>query len=168
MYMQLTLRLPTQHTSREETSLSLPPISSDLALTPRESCSIPATVDGGRTIFFDDNALSQFRRQTEWLNDDCVTQGSRLLLQHFGTAATRGEPALFSSYVFASHQTSDDLAMWRLCRAMSNLGTKDLWLIPIHRNDSHWTLAIIYWRKRRIAYFDSFGSIRALECDVKV
>ena len=46
--------------------------------------------------------------------------------------------------------------------------TKNVWMIPINREFNHWTLAIVYWKKKRIAYFDSFGSRSAWEMDAPV
>ncbi|KAI1788529.1 hypothetical protein LXA43DRAFT_894498 [Ganoderma leucocontextum] len=113
--------------------------------------------------------LERLHRRDGWLNDDCINLGSDLLLRHLGTAAARGNPALFPSWAVSTHRAGDDDGLWRVCRYAPEFWLKDIWLLPIHReSQSHWTLVIVYWRKRRIAYFDSFGGIASFEDDVKV
>ncbi|KAI1784327.1 hypothetical protein LXA43DRAFT_901841 [Ganoderma leucocontextum] len=135
--------------------------------SPPESCTVPATIGHPRLVF-DRATLDRLHRRDAWLNDECIDLGSQVLLRHLGTTATRGTPALFSCYTLSTHRKSDDASLWRVCGHVARFGGNNIWLIPIHRPEQyHWTLAIIYWRKQRIAYFDSFGGKSAFESDVK-
>lgn len=63
----------------------------------------------------------------------------------------------------------DDDRIWGHChKTLNNVQDSDVWLFPIHCAGNHWTLAIVYWRKRRIAYFDSLGSKTVFEADSMV
>ncbi|KAI1790619.1 hypothetical protein LXA43DRAFT_882467 [Ganoderma leucocontextum] len=146
---------------------STPPAMPLIPRSPPESCTVPATVGHSRLVF-DRATLDRLHQRDAWLNDECIDLGSQVLLRHLGTTATRGIPALFSCYTLSSHRKSDDASLWRVCRPVAQFGGNNIWVIPIHRPEQyHWTLAIIYWRKRRIAYFDSLGSKNAFESDAK-
>ena len=147
--------------------LSLPPVLPNL-LDVSGPCTIPPTGDYQRPLFFPLECLNRFREPDAWLNDDCINLGAHIILRHLETAGTRGNVAFLSSYVFPNHQTGDDDALWRFCRQAGAVAEKDTWLIPIHYNQNHWTLAIVYWRKRRIAYFDSLSNLSAFESNVQV
>ncbi|KAI1788532.1 hypothetical protein LXA43DRAFT_871760, partial [Ganoderma leucocontextum] len=102
-----------------------------------------------------------------WLNDDCINLGAQVIMRHLGTPAARGDPVIFSSFVLSKHHKGGDEGLWRVCKSSSEFWKKDIWIFPIHSNGNHWALAIVYWRKRRIAYFDSLHSKIAFETHVK-
>ena len=126
------------------------------------------SLDHKRDITFRTHDLNRFLHPYAWLNDECMNGGSQAILRHFGSARALGDPALFSTWVFATHLSGDDDALWRFSRVAGEFWRKDIWLIPVHREGNHWTLAIVYWRKQQIAYFDSLSSEDAFETDVKV
>ena len=132
------------------------------------SLTIPGSADHNRNISFSIEDLNRFHQPTAWLNDDCINGGSQTILRHFGIAQSSGNVALFSTWVYTSHLGGGDDALWRLCRDAPEFWTKDIWLLPIHKNDNHWTLAIVYWQKEQIAYFDSLSDLSVFESDVKV
>lgn len=157
--------LHLQYVDCTDTVIWLPPISQQLPQPPPESCSIPPTAEGPR-VSFDRISLTRLSQSDGWLNDECLNSGSLVLLRYLGTAAASGELALFPTWTVSQHRRGSDEGVWRSCRTLQ-FWEKDLWIIPIHQ-DSHWTLAIIYWQKRRIALFDSLGDNSRFEEDVKV
>ena len=160
--------LSVQFSVLHETSVSLcppPPNMPERADVPRTIC---ATSLHSRDIFFSPEDLNRLLQPYAWLNDVCINGGSQAILRYFGSSGALCDPALFSTWVIATHLLGDDDALWRHSRVAAEFWKKDIWLIPIHRDGNHWTLAIVYWRKKRIAYFDSFSSKRAFETDVKV
>ena len=53
--------------------------------------------------------------------------------------------------------------MWRENRELV-FWNHDVWLIPIHTEETHhWTLAAVYWKLRSITFFDSFASKQEYE-----
>nr|VWO93910.1 Plasma membrane ATPase (EC [Ganoderma boninense] len=155
------------YTIRSDTSVmtALPPfpthiLESTSVILPE---SIPA-VDGHSSIFLSSPALARFRQPNGWLNDDSINIAAQVFLRHTGSSAHR-DPAIFSTFVLPMQKKGDE-ALWRLCKPMSEFWKKDIWIFPLHRNGDHWTLAVVYWKKRRIAYFDSFGSKSAFKTDV--
>lgn len=135
---------------------------------PPESCTIPAVLGQWHRLSFTSSDLGRLHQRDAWLNDTCIDYCSELLLRHIGTSATRGEPAIFSVLTITQHTSGYDEALWRVCRWVPDYWNKNLWMIPINHEGNHWTLAVVYWRKRRIAYFDSFGSKSALDMDAPV
>ena len=133
-----------------------------------ESRTICGTTQHHRDIFFSSDDLNRFLRPYSWLNDECLNGGSQLLHRHFVSTHTHDSPALFSTWIIATHLSGDDDALWRRSRVAGDFWKKDIWLIPIHRNGNHWTLAIVYWQEKRIAHFDSLGDKHAFEDDAKV
>ncbi|KAI1782383.1 hypothetical protein LXA43DRAFT_1068847 [Ganoderma leucocontextum] len=151
---------------RADSSLPLPPPPSNMPKYALESCKVAGDSEHKRGLTFDQAALERLHQPTAWLNDDCINFGSAVILRHLGTPTAHGDPALFPSWAFSKHQAGDDDTLWRACRQVPEFWNKSIWLIPIYRM-SHWTLAIVYWQKHRIAYFDSLGSTVAFETDVK-
>ena len=145
---------------------SLPPFPSHIQESTPEPSTIHA-VEGRSRIILPSPALSRFRQPNGWLNDDCIHIGAEVILRHIGTSATHGDPVFFSTYLLPSQKKSDE-GLWRLCKKMPEFWKKDLWIFPLHRNADHWTLTLVYWKKRRIAYFDSFASKSAFKSDVPV
>ena len=158
-----------QYSTREDTSVSLPSLPSRMPDTVPLRCIIPGGPGRGRSLFFDRPALERLREQDGWLNDDCINAGSHAIMWHFSTEAARASPTLFPSWTFADHRAGrDDEAIWRVSGVALNFWDMAMWIIPIHREDTHWTLAIVYWQKHKVAYFDSFGSLTSCEYDCKV
>ena len=133
-----------------------------------ESRTIRRTIQHNRDLSFSPRDLNRFLQPYAWLNDECLNGGSQAILRHFGASHAGVDPALFSTWVIPTHLSGDDDALWRHSRVATDFWKKNVWLIPIHRDGNHWTLAIVYWNKRRIAHFDSLGSKHAFEMDVKV
>ena len=129
---------------------------------------IRRTAKHDRDLFFSPHDLNKFLQPYAWLNDECINGGSQAILRHFSSARAPSHTSLFSSWVITTHLSGDDDALWRHSRVAAEFWKKDIWLIPIHRDGNHWTLAIVYWRKKQIAYFNSFSSKRAFETDVKI
>ncbi|KAI0371630.1 hypothetical protein BV20DRAFT_978666 [Pilatotrama ljubarskyi] len=131
---------------------------------------IPATTDLPR-VLIPAQDMGRFLQPTAWLSDDCVNGGAQVLLRHYGTCSTHGgEPAIFSTRIFTMHCNHvDDDTIWRDCGLTTAFWRKDVWILPIHRTlpSLHWTLAIVYWRKKRIAYFDSLADEASWQTDVK-
>ncbi|KAI9059331.1 hypothetical protein FKP32DRAFT_1668689 [Trametes sanguinea] len=121
-------------------------------------------------ILLPSKELRRLRQHTAWLSDDCINGGAQALLRHYGSSSTLGgTPSLLSTRVFSLHLDDvDDDRLWRDC-SHSRYWTKDVWLLPIHRllPSGHWTLAVIYWREGRIAYFDSMADKDVWERDVQ-
>ncbi|OSD02619.1 hypothetical protein PYCCODRAFT_1410600 [Trametes coccinea BRFM310] len=137
-------------------------------VNPNEALLIPATEDFVR-IIIPGRELRRLEQREAWLSDDCINGGMQALLRYYGTSLTYGgAPALLSSRVFSLHCSgaSDD-ALWRDCRG-TRLWTKRVWIMPIHRQqpNPHWTLAVVYWDERKIAYFDSLADSKSWEADV--
>ena len=68
--------------------------------------------------------------------------------------------AILHSFAMAHQRngTSTDQAVWNISR-ISRYWEKDILIIPVHQPmKDHWTMAVVYFRKRHIVYFDSFGS----------
>ena len=151
-----------------ETSICLRPPPPDMPERADKSRTIHRTIQDNRDITFSPHDLNRFLQPHAWLNDECINGGSQAILRHFGSSHAGVDPALFSTWVIATHLSGNDDALWRQCRVAKTFWNKSIWLIPIHHNDNHWTLVIVYWNKRRIAHFDSLGSKRAFEMDVKV
>ena len=129
---------------------------------------IRPTIQHSRDISFSHHDINRFLHPHAWLNDECINGGSQAILRHFGSSGARGDVALFSSWVIPTHLSGDDDALEQHSRTTAEFWKKNIWLIPVHRDGDHWTLAIVYWRKRRIAHFDSLASKRAFEMDAKV
>ena len=124
-----------------------------------------------RAIPFSPDDINRLRNPTSWINDDCLNGCAQLLVAHFGTGnVIGGSFAILSSFAMAQHQdgTSLDAGMWRVSHRTC-YWEKDVWIIPVHKPaDHHWELAIVYFKERRIAYFDSFAHADAWEDDAKV
>ena len=137
---------------------------------PPESCTVPAVLGNpmARALTFRSAALNRLHLRHEWLNDECIDLGSEMLQRHFATNGSRVSPAIFSVFTIAQYLRGYDEALWRSALLTPEFWTKNVWMIPINREFNHWTLAIVYWRKKRIAYFDSFGSRSAWETDAPV
>ena len=159
--------MPLQYAAHPDTAHALPPAPLNLPDIAGPRTILP-NGDYTRPLFFPLDCLNRFLQPHAWLNDDCINLGAQAILRHLGSTGAQGSIALFSSYVYPSHRVGDDDALWRNCRYASHFWEKDLWLIPIHHNQNHWTLSIIYWRKKRIAHFDSLSSTEAFEYDVQV
>ena len=159
-----------QYTVRVNTTLSLPSIPAGMPEVPPTACTIPAVPGGptSRTLTFNSSALNRLNKRSGWLNDDCMDFCSVTLQRHLGTATSRVDPAIFSVFTFSQYLGGYDEALWRASLWAPKFWMKKLWMIPINRELSHWTLAIVYWKKKRIAYFDSFGSRSAWEMDAPV
>ncbi|KAI1784417.1 hypothetical protein LXA43DRAFT_1066776 [Ganoderma leucocontextum] len=136
-------------------------------VTPPDSCIIPAEAAQQRGLTFPSAALGRLHEANAWLDDDCINIGTQVIMRHLGSAAARGDPVIFSSFVLPKHHKGGDEGLWRLCKSSLEFWKKDIWIFPIHSNGNHWALAIVYWRKRRIAYFDSLHSKVAFETHVK-
>ena len=66
-----------------------------------------------------------------------------------------------------SNQATDE-SYWRNYHT-SRFWEKDVWIIPVHRPaEKHWEVAVVYFQKRRIAYFDSFGDRDSWKDEIKV
>lgn len=103
--------------------------------------------------------LERLHQPRRWLNDECINGCAQVLLQHFGTGGvTGGSPVVISSFTVTQHRNqSYDRAVWS-CVQATRFWEKDVWIIPIHQAErNHWELAVIYIKRLRIAYFDSFG-----------
>ena len=137
---------------------------------PPNSCTVPAAPGHPKTkaLTFSSAALNRFHRRQEWLNDECIDFGSKLLQRHFETDGSHINPAIFSVFTISQYLRGYDEALWRTACLTPEFWTKNVWMFPINREFNHWTLAVVYWRKKRIAYFDSFGSRSAWETDAPV
>ncbi|OSD07573.1 hypothetical protein PYCCODRAFT_1403249 [Trametes coccinea BRFM310] len=139
-------------------------------LTSEATLVIPAAENFER-ILLPPQELRRLDRHNAWLSDDCINGGAQALLRHYGSSSTLGgTPALLSSRVFTLHRDDvDDDRLWRDC-CHTRYWTKDVWILPIHRIQptGHWTLAIIYWREGKIAYFDSLAGKDVWEHDVQM
>lgn len=168
--LSLSLRNNIQYTARINTSLSLPPIPDAMPTVPPESCAIPGVpgLNKSKPLTFTSAVLNRLHIRHEWLNDECIDFCSEVFQRHFGTSTSRGDSAIFSVFTIAQYLRGYDEALWRTSCLTSKFWQKNLWMIPINREFNHWTLAIVYWKKRRIAYFDSFASKAAWETDAPV
>ncbi|OSD03347.1 hypothetical protein PYCCODRAFT_1477197 [Trametes coccinea BRFM310] len=139
-------------------------------LTSETTLVIPA-VDNLERIIFPPKELRRLGRRTAWLSDDCINGGAQALLRCYGHSSTLGGiPALLSSRVFTLHRDDiDDDRLWRDC-CRTQYWMKGIWILPIHRVQpcAHWTLAVVYWREGRIAYFDSLADKDVWEHDVQI
>ena len=137
---------------------------------PPESCVIPPIRGPANSgpLVFQSAALNRLHKPHGWLNDECIDFCSELLQRHFGSSTSRGDPAIFSVLMIAQYLRGYDQALWRTSLLTPEFWKKNLWIIPINREGCHWTVAIVYWKKRRIAYFDSFASKSAWEEDAPV
>ena len=137
---------------------------------PPESCTIPAIPGdpNSSSITFPSSALGRLHRREEWLNDECIDFCSELLQRYFQTASLRVNSAIFSVFTISQYLGGHDEGLWRISLLTPEFWKKTLWMIPINQGGCHWTLAIVYWNKRRIAYFDSFGSMSTWETDAAV
>ncbi|CDO73127.1 hypothetical protein BN946_scf185007.g181 [Trametes cinnabarina] len=130
---------------------------------------IPQAGDFDR-VLFPAKELRRLAQPTAWLSDDCINGGAQALLRRYGSSSTLGgTPSLLSTRVFSLHfDDVDDDRLWRHC-SRSQYWMKDVWLLPIHRllPSGHWTLAVIYWKEGRIAYFDSMADRDVWERDVQ-
>lgn len=119
--------------------------------------------------------LLRLQRPHGLLSDDCINTGAQVLLQHFGTGSLReGEPVIFSTRIMSMHRVdADDRTIWRDCYK-SQFWTKNVWIIPIHHQlpslhwTRQWTVAVVYIKEQRIAYFDSFANKKVWESDAAV
>lgn len=160
--------MDSQYTARIDTSVSLPSILPGLPATPPNSCVIPADNNHPQRLSFPGPALGRFHKPNAWLNDDCIDLGAQLIVWHLGTAAARGDPVVFSTFVLPRHHKGGDEGLWRACKWSSEFWKKDIWIFPVHADRNHWVLVIVYWKKRQIAYFDSLYSETAFKTHVKV
>ncbi|KAI0669310.1 hypothetical protein C8Q78DRAFT_1095812 [Trametes maxima] len=147
-----------------------PKAAEDVAVGGRILPAIPTS--GYGRYPFPEHDMARLRQARGLLSDDCINSGAQVLLRHFdyGARTRGGSPALLSTRLVALHRVrTDDEGMWRDC-ARSAFWERDVWIIPIHRAipDLHWTLAVVYIKKKRIAYFDSFAEKAAWEEDAKV
>lgn len=157
-----------QYTVRLNKHLLLPSIPAGMPEVPPTICTIPA-IPGpsqSKALTFKSTALCRLNQRHEWLNDECIDLCSAMLQRHFGTSSA--DPAIFSVFTISQYLRGYDGALWRTALLTPEFWTKNLWLFPINHEFSHWTLAIVYWKKKRIAYFDSFGSRPAWETDAPV
>ena len=155
-----------QYTARINTHLSLPSIPAGMPENPPTTCTIPVRpeYDKSKVLTFKSTALKRLNDRHEWLNDECIDLCSVLLQQHYRTTKV----AVFSVFTISQYLRGYDEALWGTSLLTPEFWKKKLWMIPINRDSCHWTLAIVYWKKRRIAYFDSFGSRSAWETDAPV
>ena len=137
---------------------------------PPESCAIPPArgLLKSNPLIFNSAALNRLHQRHEWLNDECIDFCSEVLQRHFGSRTSRGNAAIFSVLTIAQYLRGYDEALWRTSRLTPEFWKKKLWIIPINREHCHWTVAMVYWKKRRIAYFDSFANKSAWETDAPV
>lgn len=163
----LSFRDTIQYTARINTSLLLPPNPDGMPAAPPESCIIPAVPgqSDSKELKFSASAMNRLHSRHEWLNDDCIDLGAQLLQRHFGL---RMNSAIFSVFTITQYLRGHDEALWRTSLLTPRFWERTIWMIPINRDHCHWTLAIVYWKKRRIAYFDSFASSSAWEEDAPV
>lgn len=159
-----------QYTARINNALSLPLVPAGMPAVPPESCTIPALPGDPNTrpLTFGSSALGRLNRRDGWLNDECIDYCSEVLRRHFGTAGLRNESAIFSVFAISQYLRGYDDTLWRTSLLTPEFWKKTLWIIPINCEQCHWTLAIVYWKKKRIAYFDSFGSKSAWDRDTTV
>lgn len=105
------------------------------------------------------------------MSDDCINTGAQVLLRQLGTGAVReGDVVIFSTRIMSMYRAKiDDNTIWRDCYK-SRFWEKNVWVLPIHHRSPspHWTVAIIYIKEQRIAYFDSFASQSVWEADAVV
>ncbi|KAI0363187.1 hypothetical protein BV20DRAFT_1058256 [Pilatotrama ljubarskyi] len=113
---------------------------------------IPATKDLPR-VLIPAQDMHRFVRSTAWLSDDCINGGAQVLLRYYGTSSIH----------------IDDNTIWRDCGLTTAFWRKEVWIVPIHRTlpSMHWTLAVVYWRKKRIAYFNSLADQVSWQTDVQ-
>ena len=145
----------------------LPPLPPHIPEFVQVPDTIPALEGHSRALTLPRPAVARFRKANAWLNDDCINIGAQLILRHIGVSAARGDPAIFSTFLLPSEKKGDE-GLWRVSKSVEEYWKKDLWIFPLHRNGNHWVLAVVYWKKRRIAYFDSFGSKSSFKSDVPV
>ena len=135
---------------------------------PPDVCTVPATADHEQLVFRCAD-LDRFHQRDAWMNDECVNLGTQVLLRHLGMTNACGVPVFFSSWTMPTHHKCDNAKLWRVCQRTVQFAPQTIWVVPIHSvEQSHWTLAIIYWWKQEITYFDSFGSKNTFESDAKV
>ena len=159
-----------QFTARINTTLLLPPVPAGMLATPPTSCTIPAIPGDSNShpVTFGSSALGRLHRREEWLNDECIDFCSEVLRRYSEAAGFRIKTAIFSVFTISQYLGGHDEGLWRISLLTPEFWKKTIWIIPINRDHCHWTLAIVYWNKRRIAYFDSFGSKSAWEKDSAV
>ena len=158
----------SQYRQRVDTSIPLPPVPPHAPTTPPESCIINPAASYPHRLSITSAALLRFHEANAWLNDDCIDFGAEVILRYLGTAAAHGDPVVFSCFVPPRHRRGGDEGLWRACKWSGEFWNKDIWIFPIHIDGNHWVLTIVYWRKRRIAYFDSLYNRAAFEVHVKV
>ncbi|KAI0706515.1 hypothetical protein C8Q76DRAFT_629740 [Earliella scabrosa] len=145
--------------------------SSDNVLSPPDSRFLAHPDRNLKDIHFAPSDLDRLRDPSAWLNDDCINGCIQLLVRCFGTARTlHGSPAFISSFAMAqqrSNQATDE-SYWRNHHT-SRFWEKDVWVFPVHRPaEKHWEVAVVYFQKRRIAYFDSFGDQASWKNEIKL
>ncbi|KAJ3003332.1 hypothetical protein NUW54_g5355 [Trametes sanguinea] len=168
--LYLTILDPTTHTVDTSPFPDYDIEHNSFDLTSKATLVIPQAGNLER-VLFPAKELRRLGQLTAWLSDDCINGGAQALLRHYGSSSTLGgTPSLLSTRVFSLHLDDvDDDRLWRHC-SHSQYWTKDVWLLPIHRllPSGHWTLAVIYWREGKIAYFDSMADKHVWEQDVQV
>ena len=166
----LSLSYIIQYTARINTTLLLPAVPATMPAVPPETCTIPALPGDPNTrpLTFGSSALNRLNRRDGWLNDQCIDYCSEVLRRHFEAKGPRIKSAIFSVFTISQYLRGYDEALWRTALLTPEFWKKPLWIIPINVEQSHWTVAIVYWNKKRIAYFDSFGSRSAWDRDTTV
>lgn len=110
-----------------------------------------------RSINLSSEALRRLRPGT-WLNDEGINQFAKLI-SIFSEPSVMGDmAAILDTHMLSGLDTvPDDHLFTRISR--TDMLDKDLWILPLHSHfpTHHWTLVVVFFQKRTIYHFDSFG-----------
>ena len=111
---------------------------------------------------FDLERLDPDRRGGGWLNDEVINFYLALVAER-ENAGGKMRVLVQSTYFWTNltkpQYNYQKVSRWSKRRGAAGLKILDLdcMIIPINQNNSHWTLAVINFKKKRFEYYDSLG-----------
>ena len=127
-----------------------------------------APMDGFPSLLFESQDILRLAIPTECINDVCINGCIPLLFSAFNVSSNH-KFAVFSTHhlTHIRHHSSDNV-LWK-STAYTKFWTKDIWIIPIHRQIAgHWVLCIAHLSRHELRLFDSLGEQRPWRNDVQV
>ena len=123
--------------------------------------------------FIDQNDLRRLQDPQALLNDTCLNSSASVihltLLSDHQTRPAASKCTVLSTYVMQCIQTRwTNKEVWRNTKSNLYWQTK-VWVVPIHLPGmQHWVVCVIYVKKSRVFFFDSFAEQRTLHCILPV